>query len=181
MFVESAGRPDVIAGGDPATATGLTQIVAETGQALLGMRIDLARSRRLSAQIDLAGLLGQDARLERLERERAAIDDRFVPSKALAATVRYLHIAEEHFGRWDLAFESYHMGIGNLQTVLDEYDGGHPVPYVQLYFDTAPDHHSAAFDLLSSFGDDSSLYYWRLLGAEQSCACIGVIRPSSSA
>jgi hypothetical protein len=38
---------------------------------------------------------------------------------------------------------------------------------VQLYFDTAPDHHGAAFNLLAGFGDDSSLYYWRVLGAEQ--------------
>ena len=59
------------------------------------------------------------------------------------------------------------MGIGNLHQVLALYDGGHPVPYVQLYFDTAPDHHGAAYNLLAGFGDDSSLYYWRLLGAEQ--------------
>ena len=31
MFVESAGRPDVIAGGDPTSASGLTQILAQTG------------------------------------------------------------------------------------------------------------------------------------------------------
>jgi hypothetical protein len=59
------------------------------------------------------------------------------------------------------------MGIGNLQHVLAEYDGGTAVPYTQLYFDTAPDHHGAAFKLLSGFGDDSSLYYWRILGAAQ--------------
>ena len=59
------------------------------------------------------------------------------------------------------------MGIGNLQRVLDLYDGGHAVPYPQLYFDTAPDHNSAAYALISGFGDDSSLYYWRLLGAQQ--------------
>ena len=57
------------------------------------------------------------------------------------------------------------MGIGNLQNVLNDYDGGKPVPYAQLYFDTAPDHHASAYNLLSGFGDDSSLYYWRLLGA----------------
>jgi Transglycosylase SLT domain len=167
VFVESAGDPNAIAGGDPVDASGLTQILAETGSSLLGMHIDLARSRRLTSQIDLAEAQSHVAQVTRLERERASIDDRFNPRKALAATVRYLMIAEQHFGRWDLAFESYHMGIGNLQTVLDDYDGGRPVPYVQLYFDTAPDHHSAAFDLLTSFGDDSSLYYWRLLGAEQ--------------
>ena len=59
------------------------------------------------------------------------------------------------------------MGIGNLQDVLNDYDGGKPVPYAQLYFDTAPDHHASAYDLISGFGDDSSLYYWRVLGAEQ--------------
>ena len=166
VFVESAGDPNAIAGGDPINASGLTQILAETGQSLLGMHINLARSRRLTGQIDTAAAQGQNGRVARLERQRAGVDERFDPRQELAATVRYLKIAESHFGRWDLAFESYHMGIGNLQTVLDDYDGGAPVPYVQLYFDTAPDHHTSAFDLLASFGDDSSLYYWRLLGAE---------------
>src|SRR5215467_6206925 len=36
IFLESAGRPDVIAGSDPANAAGLAQILAETGQNLLG-------------------------------------------------------------------------------------------------------------------------------------------------
>ena len=49
----------------------------------------------------------------------------------------------------------------------NDYDGGRPVPYAQLYFDTAPDHHGSAYNLISGFGDDSSLYYWRVLGAEQ--------------
>ena len=45
VFLESGGRPDVIAGGkDPINAAGLTQIVAETGQSLLGMNVDLERS-----------------------------------------------------------------------------------------------------------------------------------------
>ena len=167
VFVESAGRPDAIVGGDPANASGLTQILAATGSSLLGMHIDLARSRQLTAQITLASVRGQTGRVARLQRSRAGADDRFDPRKALAGTVRYLEIAERDLGRADLAFESYHMGIGNLQRVLDLYDGGHAVPYPQLYFDTAPDHNPAAYALISSFGDDSSLYYWRLLGAEQ--------------
>lgn len=167
VFVESAGDPNAIVGGDPVNASGLTQILAETGSSLLGMHINLARSRQLTAQIDSASALGQSARVARLERARVSADDRFDPPKALAATVRYLQIAEHDLGRTDLAFESYHMGIGNLERVLDLYDGGHDVPYAQLYFDTAPDHNSAAYELILSFGDDSSLYYWRLLGAEQ--------------
>jgi hypothetical protein len=167
VFVESAGRPDVIVGGDPTNASGLTQILASTGTSLLGMHIDLARSRKLTGQIFLASSHGDGGKLARLERARAKIDDRFDARKALAATVRYLEIAQQHLGRADLAFESYHMGIGNLQRVLDLYDGGHAVPYPQLYFDTAPDHNPAAFRLISSFGDDSSLYYWRLLGAQR--------------
>ena len=51
VFLESAGRPDVIAGKDPESAAGLTQILASTGAGLLGMNIDLAESRRLSARI----------------------------------------------------------------------------------------------------------------------------------
>src|SRR5581483_5871320 len=99
--------------------------------------------------------------------ERAKVDDRFNPSRALAATIRYLKLAQARFGRQDLAVVSYHMGIGNLQNVLGDYDDGKPVPYVQLFFDTAPDRHQAAYRLLSSFGDDSWTYYWRVLAAEQ--------------
>lgn len=167
VFVESAGRPDVIAGTDPAAASGLTQILAATGQSLLGMHVDLARSRRLTAQMATAAAQGRGTRVVALARQRAKIDDRFDPRKALAGTVRYLRLAERRFGRLDLAAVSYHMGIGNLQQVLSDYDGGRPVPYVQLYFDTAPDRHAAANDLLQSFGDQSSLYYWRVLGAVQ--------------
>jgi len=165
VFVESAGRPEIIAGSDPADAAGLTQILAQTGQSLLGMHIDLKQSRRLTAAIDAVAAGTRSGLLAPLLARRAAIDDRFNPAKELAATVRYLQLAEHQFGRQDLAIESYHMGIGNLHQVLADYDSGRAVPYAQLYFDTAPDRHGAAYALLSGFGDDSSLYYWRVLGA----------------
>jgi Transglycosylase SLT domain len=167
VFLESAGQQNAIAGSDPANAAGLTQILAETGQSLLGMNIDLVRSRQLTAQIDRAYGLGESARVAQLQRARAKIDDRFNPAKAVAATVRYLQLAQRRFGRADLAIVSYHMGIGNLQNVLADYGAGQPVPYVQLYFDTAPNNHGAAYRLLSGFGDDSWTYYWRVLAAEQ--------------
>jgi Transglycosylase SLT domain len=164
VFVESAGRPDVVAGPDPSAAAGLTQILAETGQSLLGMHVDLPRSRRLLHRIANAS---SPAQVARLLRALARADDRFDPRKALAATVRYLQLAQRRFGRADLAVVSYHMGIGNLQHVLDLYDSGRAVPYAQLYFDSAPDRHAAAFSVLAGFGDQSSLYYWRVLGAVQ--------------
>ncbi|MEO6859454.1 MAG: transglycosylase SLT domain-containing protein [Solirubrobacteraceae bacterium] len=167
VFVESAGRPQVIAGSDPANAAGLTQILAATGQSLLGMNIDLARSRRLTRQIDAVAAGARRGLLAPLLAQRTAADPRFNPSTELAATVRYLQDSERQFGREDLAIESYHMGIGNLHQVLSDYNGGTPVPYAQLYFDTAPDLHRQAYNLLAGFGDDSSLYLWRVLGAAQ--------------
>jgi hypothetical protein len=164
VFLESAGVPNAIAGGDPVNAAGLTQIEPATGTQLLGMRINLARSRVLTRALNVAS---QPARIARLDAARARIDDRFDPSKALRATVRYLQLSQQRFGRQDLAIESYHMGIGNLANVLAAYDGGTAVPYVQLYFDTAPDRHGSAYRMLSSFGDDSWTYYWRVLAAEQ--------------
>jgi hypothetical protein len=167
VYLESAGQPDAIAGGDLTGAAGLTQIVASTGQSLLGMKINLPASRRLTGQINLALSRGQAARAGRLERGRARVDGRFDPATELSATVRYLQLGERSFGRVDLAVESYHMGMGNLRSVLSAYDGGAPVPYSQLYFDSAPDRHSEAYLLLSSFGDDSWTYLWRVLAAEQ--------------
>ena len=165
VFVESAGRPDAIAGSDPADAAGLTQILAATGQSMLGMHIDLASSRRLTGQIAAAAAAGRSGRVAALERRRAAADDRFDVGRELAATVRYLRLAEQRFGRSDLAVESYHMGIGNLQTALDDADGGAPISYARLYFDSGPTRHQATFRLLRSLSDDSPLYLWRVLGA----------------
>jgi hypothetical protein len=165
VFLESAGRPDAMAGSDPSAAAGLTQILAETGQSLLGMHIDLARSRALTKAIGVALSRGRLPLATHYERERIQVDDRFNPRLALAATVRYLELARRRVQRGDLAVVSYHMGIGNLEHVLSDYDGGRPVPYAQLYFDTTPQRHAAAFRLLNGFGDDSSLYYWRVLGA----------------
>jgi hypothetical protein len=62
------------------------------------------------------------------------------------------------------------MGIGNLQDVLHDYAGGGStkgLSYARVYFDSSPLRHSAAWSLLSRFGDDSSNYYWKVLGAEQ--------------
>jgi hypothetical protein len=167
VYVESAGRPGAIAGSDLAGAAGLTQILASTGSSLLGMPIDLARSRKLTQKIGAIASGGRAGKLAPLLLARERADTRFYPPKALAATVRYLLTAEHQFGRADLAIESYHMGIGNLHNVLGAYDAGRAVPYVQLYFDSSPDNHPEAYRLLAGLGDDSWLYYWRVLGAEQ--------------
>ena len=165
VYLESAGRQNVIAGVDPAAAAGLTQILARTGQTLLGMHIDLRRSRALTAKVDRAYAAGRPGLMARLQARRAQIDDRFDPLKALRGTVRYLRLAEHRFGRIDLAVESYHMGMGNLQTALDLYDGGQPVPYAQLFFDISPANHAPAYGLLRSLSDDSRLYWWRVLAS----------------
>jgi soluble lytic murein transglycosylase-like protein len=178
VFLESAGRPNVIAGTDPADAAGLTQILAQTGQALLGMHIDLRRSRALTAQIDRAYAAGRARQVAHLQALRAKVDQRFDPTAALRATVRYLLLAEHRFGRLDLAVESYHMGIGNLQTALDLYDGGRQVPYAQLFFDTSPDDHAPAYGLLTSFSDDSRLYWWRVLASLQIMRLYRTDRPA---
>ncbi len=162
--LESAGRPDVIAGPDASYAAGLTQIVAQTGTQLLGMKIDVARSSALTAAI--AGAPNAAER-RKLEAERARIDQRFDPALALAATERYLTIAQHAFGRQDLAVESYHMGIGNLQHALALYGAGGQISYARLYFDSTPADHPQAYAFLASLGDDSSTYLWRVYAAER--------------
>jgi hypothetical protein len=179
VFLESGGRQDVIAGEDPVGAAGLTQIVAETGRDFLGMPIDLVASRRLTREIDAAVGRGDNRRVERLRARRRLIDPRFDPEQALAATVRYLAIARERFGRDDLAVVSYHMGIGNLESVLSDYAGTHDsepianlvaredLSWARVYFDASPASHAGAWRRLNSFSDDSQTYYWRVLAAKE--------------
>jgi hypothetical protein len=133
VFLESAGRPEVIAGDDPAGAAGLTQILAETGRDLLGMHVDLAASRTLTRAIDTALAQGEARKEALLRARRRRVDNRFIPRLALAGAVRYLSLAEAHIGRSDLAVVSYHMGMGNLEQVLRAYVGGSsPAPIATL-------------------------------------------------
>jgi hypothetical protein len=165
VFLESAGRPDVLAPGGIQSAAGLTQILAQTATGLLGMHVDTRRSASYTRRIARAQRLLQTSRVAALMRARARVDDRFDPAKELAGTARYLALAKQRFGREDLAFVSYHMGIGNLENVLRDYDGGRRVPYAQLYFDSTPTHRAAAYKRLAAFGDDSSNYFWKLSAA----------------
>ena len=158
VYLESAGRPDATASNDLNSAVGLTQILAETGQHLLGMRIDVKASERLTRGIER----GRKVRAREAVRRR--VDERFDPAKALEGTARYLDFAKARLGRDDLAIVSYHMGVGNLQQALAAY-GKSNIAYAQLYFDSSPLRHARAWRKLASLGDDSSTYLWRVLAA----------------
>jgi hypothetical protein len=166
VFVESSGRPDVLAGSDVSAATGLTQIVASTGSRFLHMHVNVGRSRQLTRRIYGAELRGHHVRAHQLAVRRRHVDERFAPMKSLRATVRYLTTARGYLGRDDLAFESYHMGVGNLQRVIAAYGSRRP-SYAALYFGSSPDSHAAAWRRLASLSDMSRDYYWKLLAAER--------------
>ena len=178
VFLESAGRPEVIAGHDVEHAAGLTQILAETATNFLAMSVDLAASGRLTREIDEARRRGDPDAVERLRAERRRVDARFDPAQALAGTVRYLTEARRTFGRDDLAIVSYHMGIGNLGGVLRAYSGRPDDPidavvddedldYARVYFDSSPARNRETWARLVSLGDDSQTYYWRVLAARE--------------
>src|SRR4051794_25495404 len=166
VFLESAGRPDARAGNDLRGAVGLTQILSQTGSGLLHMHVDLARSMRLTKQIGRAFAKGRRGQAARLRAQRRRADARFDAAKSLAATCRYLRFAKGKLGRDDLAVESYHMGVGNLQGALAAYGEG-DVSYVALYFGSTPLRHSRAFHRLAALGDDSATYLWRVLAARE--------------
>lgn len=163
VLLESAGRPEAQAG-SLVGAVGLTQVLAQTATGLLGMHVDVAASRRLTKRIAGAQDAGRVRAAQRLRAQRRVADERFDPAKILAGTVRYLRFARSRLGRDDLAIASYHMGIGNLETVLGRY-GAARVPYAQLFFDTTPLRHPSASRFLAGLGDDSSTYLWRIEAA----------------
>jgi hypothetical protein len=176
VFLESAGRPHVSAGPTPEAASGLAQILPSTATELLGMRVDLPASIELTERIAKADS-SQEA--ERLRTERASVDERFDPVKAIEGAASYLEIAAERFGAEDLAVESYHMGIGNLESVIRAYLGesgerpigelvdGAGLSYAQLYFDSSPSRHSEAHAELTAFGDESADYLWKVRASEE--------------
>ncbi|MGI8462466.1 MAG: hypothetical protein ACR2OC_12695 [Solirubrobacterales bacterium] len=177
VFLESAGRPDVIAGDDVEAAAGLTQILASTGNDLLGMEIDVDASQTLTKQAAKASAKGDERKFRELLAERARVDERFDPEEALAGAGRYLTAARAEFAEDDLAVVSYHMGIGNLEDVIQAYAGsdaparelveGEDLSYAQLFFDSSPERHPEAWAVLSEFLDDSATYLWRVYAARE--------------
>ena len=81
--------------------------------------------------------------------------------------MRYLELARERFGREDLAVVSYHMGMGNLESVLAAYGDDRGRAGRSVYFDATPRNHPRAYRLLSGFGDDSATYLWRVYAARE--------------
>jgi Family of unknown function (DUF5715) len=179
VFLESGGYSDAIAGTDPVAASGLTQIVAQTGSGFLHMRVDLRSSRKLTFRIRRLEARGKLRRADRLAAIRRKVDQRFDPADALAATVRYLTSARSYLGRDDLAVASYHMGIGNLQGVIARWAGeplsasttrvvrADRISYAKLFFTSAPDRHARAWSRLNALADDTRDYYWKVLAAKR--------------
>jgi hypothetical protein len=123
--------------------------------------VDLERSRDLTVRIAEATT---DAQAARLGRARRRADQRFDPKFSLEAAARYLKQAKDKFGREDLAVATYHMGMGNLDTILSRY-GDDDASYARLFFDSAPMRKPSAYSLLSGLGDDSSTYFWKVRAA----------------
>jgi hypothetical protein len=167
VYLESAGRPDAMATGSLSDAVGLTQIVAGTGTDLLGMRIDLPRSRAYTKRIVREARRGNAAKVASLKRARVKVDPRFDPRQALEATAKYLEFARGKLDdREDLAVASYHMGVGNLQNLLAAYGEG-TIPYVELYFGIDPLSSPKAYALSLKLADDSTSYLWRVGAARR--------------
>ena len=81
LFLESAGRPTVMADGTPNSATGLMQIIPSTAVALLGMRVDLARSLEINRRAAARAAAGR-ARGEGEEAARCAAAGARAPAGA---------------------------------------------------------------------------------------------------
>jgi hypothetical protein len=191
VFLESAGRPEVEAGGNPDSAVGLAQILPETGAGLLAMNVDIERSRRIASRLARLGRIAARAKKKRT-RDRAArearellalrprVDQRYDPAASLDGAARYIVFARKELGREDLAAASYHMGVGNLQDVIAEYVRPRPltgstprtvekydITWSKLYFDSTPLRNPKTFRKLYSLGDDSRHYVFKLEAARQ--------------
>ena len=88
IFLESAGRPEVMASDDVEGAAGLGQILAGTATGLLGMRVDVDASRKLTRAILRADRRGESERSRRLRARRRVIDVGVEEENALEGTGR---------------------------------------------------------------------------------------------
>jgi hypothetical protein len=162
VYVESGGRAAAIAGHDPASPVGLTQLSPAAAR-VVGVQVHLGASRRLTRMIWVASREHRASKVLELAARRRVRDRRFTPVGSLRGTVRFLERATRRLGRADLAVASYHLGVANLTAAT----GGHRIPFAVLYFSSAPDRHVALWRRLVREGAVAEDYYWKVLGAER--------------
>lgn len=162
VYVESGGSSSVIAGHDPSSSVGLTQLSGAQARTV-HLPFHLGASRRLTRMIWTAYREGRPVKASRLEARRRVRDARFAPLASLRGTTRYLDQASHTLGRTDLAVASYHLGVVNLAHAT----AGQPVPYSTLYFASAPDRNAGIWRALTVHGSVAHDYYWKVLAAER--------------
>ena len=131
----------------------------------------------LTKQIQTARSARQPERAQQAQpRARARSTSASTREAALAGAARYLRDrAARASAPSDLAVVSYHMGIGNLESVIAPTRRG---PECGDPWTTGartrgssstprPLRHPRAWELLAGFGDESSLYYWRVLASQE--------------
>ena len=138
------------------------------------------RSERRRARRAARARRASSARIVRLERRRRRVDERYDPGRSLDGAARYLAIAERALGREDLAVVSYHMGLGNLERVIEAYVAparprrrlratveDYDVSYARIFYDSSPLENRRTYALLADFGDDSRSYLLRVEAARE--------------
>ena len=168
IFLESAGRPDVIAGPTPESAAGPrpdhaldrdrpARDVGRPAGEHRPHRADLATRDSPAPDRSAARPAGRD---------RPALRSRGGDRRRRHATWRS---RAERFGGEDFAVVSYHMGIGNLETVIAAYrrrlDRRASLRAALLRLRSRL--HEPAYDLLQGFGDESADYLWKVLASEE--------------
>ncbi len=144
------------------------------------MSVDLPQSIELTRRISNSDSPGET---ERLQQQRAPIDQRFDPEAAIEGAATYLDIARKRFGDLQLAIASYHMGIGNLENVLRAYArdasdmpigdlvSGDHLSYAEVFFNSGPDSHRKAYELLRDSATSPPSTCGRSWRPGRSCTC----------
>src|SRR5436190_9957905 len=86
VFLESGGRDDAMTPGGIEGAVGLTQILAQTGSGLLGMKVDTTASARLTRRLDREPARGHEKQVAAPRRRRAIAEARSAGAKSTPAT-----------------------------------------------------------------------------------------------
>ncbi len=143
----------------------------------------LAQGAQQFPQSDPALLPRLEADLQRLRDARRSIDARYDPRRAIFAQTRYLLRLYPRFPSPDWLFQAYHGGEAGATRTLKFYlgsswpgtaaaairtgEGGSPLTFDTLFFNTTPASHAVAFAYLFGRSDDHRHYWYKLLAAEQ--------------
>jgi hypothetical protein len=170
-FTESAGRSDAVTNVKP-QAVGWGQFIKK---AMKEVGLKITEQKVTKEKPGWKGKGKKRKLVMKKVKETIIIDDRLDPEKSIAAVGMRLCNSYKVLGRFDLAVQAHHNGMGRLLDQLQLYTGEkvteknaamivakYDLSFTKLFFDNTPYHKPKLYEFFNKIPNSGDTYYFKI-------------------